>query len=273
MKRVLISICFILSSSAYGQSENSIQPDSVYKNRLVRKIISFENSPRDLSKITYLDREGRKIRSITYSASYNRKTRRNKRIEATKHYKYDSNMKLIQIIDSTAHFDGSYTADNTFFFYDSLDRLTKSQKYREKFPESPNYETLYYYDPYSSTTIQRRDSLIIYHKTKEYENDFYVKRFYGYYLESKLKHSSVVQGQDTIKYSYSDENELQRFNDNEVFKNSFNAAGQIISSDINSVFMNDRTNNYKLTYYYYPNGLLKSVRGYIPEFFKYEFYK
>jgi hypothetical protein len=182
-------------------------------------------------------------------------------------------MRLIKIIDSTAHFDGSYTADNTFFFYDSLDRLTKSQKYQEKFPESPNYETLYYYDPYRSTTIQRRDSLIVYHKTKEYENDFYVKRFYGYYLESKLKNSFRVEVQDTIKYQFSDPKDLQKFNDDSVFSNRFNSSGQIINSDINTVFMNDRIVKHKLTYYYHPNGLLKSVRGYIPEFFEYEFYK
>lgn len=268
MKKVLILIGFILSSSVYGQSENSSQPDSIYKNRHVRRITRFENSPRDLAEITYLDRDGRKIRSITYSASYNRKTRKNKGIERTTHYKYDSTMRLIQIIDSIL-----YGVEYTLFFYDSLGRLAKSQKYREKFPNSPNYETQYYYEPFKSTTIQRRDTLIVYHKTKEYENNFYLKRFYGYYLESKLKNEFRVQGQDTIKYQYSDENDLQKFTDNEVLKNSFNSLGQIIRSDINSVFMNDRTINHNLTYNYYANGLLKSVRGYIPEFFEYEFYK
>jgi hypothetical protein len=222
--------------------------------------------------ITYLDKEGRKIRSIIYSASYNGKTRKNKRIERTKHYKYESNMRLAQIIDSTAHFDGTFSVDNTFFYYDSLGRLTKSQAYQRDF-KTPTYETRYRYEPYESTTIQRKDTLITYHKTTEYENGFYVKRFYGYYLESKLKHSFVVQGQDTIKYGYSDENDLQKFKDNMVLKNRFNSAGQIVSSDINSVFMNDRTINHKLTYYYYSNRLLKSVHGYIPEFFEYEFYK
>ena len=273
MNKVLLPICFILSSSAYGQSENSTQPDSVYKNRLVRKIIAYENSPRDLSHVTYLDREGRKIRSITYSASYNGKTRKNKRIEGTKHYKYDSNMRLIQIIDSTAHFNGSFGVDYTLFFYDSLGRLTKSQDYQEKFPESPNYETFYYYEPFKSTTIQRRDTLIVYHKTSEYENAFYTKRFYGYTWEPKLKEGLMIHDQDTSKYQYSDYRDLQKFNTNMVLTNTYNSKGQIISSDINSVFMNDRTIAHKLTYYYYPNGLLKSFRGYIPEFFKYEFFK
>ena len=273
MNKVLILTYLVLSISAYGQEENSCQPDSVYKNRLVKKIITYQNSPRDLLKVRFLDREGHKIRSITYSVSYNGKTRKNKRVEMTSHYKYDANMRLVQIIDSTAHFDGSFSVDNNFFFHDTLGRLTKSQKYKEKFPKSPNYETLYYYDPFKSTTIQRRDSLIVYHKTKEYENDFYVKRFYGYYLESKLKEGFRVQGQDTIKYQYSDSNDLQKFNDDSVLRNKFNSSGQIINSDINTVFMNDKKIEHKLTYYYYPNGLLKSVRGYIPEFFEYEFYK
>jgi hypothetical protein len=271
MNKALIFISFILSSSAYGQSENNSQPDSMFKNRHVRKIILYENSPKDLSMITFVDKEGRKIRSIFYSASYNGKTRKNKRIERTKHFKYESN-KLVQIIDSTAYFDGTFSVDNTFFYYDSLGRLTKSLEYQRNF-KTPLFETTYRYNPYESTTIKHKDTLITYHKTKEYENGFYVKRFYGYYLEFKLKDRFVVQGKDTIIYSYSDENDLQKFNDNEVLKNSFNAAGQIVSSDINSVFMNDRTTNYKLTYNYYPNGLLKSVRGYIPEFFEYEFYK
>jgi hypothetical protein len=273
MNKVLISLCLILSGSVYGQSENSTQPDSIYQNRRVRKIIKYENSPRDLSEVIYLDRGGRKIRSITYSASYNGKTRKSKRIEGTKHYQYDSNMRLIQILDSTAHYAGSFSVDFTRFFYDSLGRLTKGQDFNEKFPESPNYETFYYYEPFISTTIQRRDSLIFYHKTKEYENNFYVKRFYGYYLESKLKEGFRVQGQDTIEYQYSDPKDIRTFNDDSVLKNKFNPAGQIINSDINTVFMNDRTVKHQLTYYYYPNGLLKSVRGYIPEFFEYEYYK
>ena len=268
MNKVLILIGFILSSSVYGQSENSDQPDSIYKNRHVRRITRFENSPRDLAEITYLDRNGRKIRSIKYSASYNRKTRKNKGIERTTHYKYDSNMRLVQIIDSI-----SYGVEYTLFFYDSLGRLTKSQDYREKFPDSPNYETYYYYEPFKSIKIQLRDSLIVYHMTSEYENDFYTKRWYGYTWEPKLKEGLMVVGQDTSKVQYSDYKDLQKFNSNTVFTNCYNSRGQIISSDINQVFMNDRTWNAKLIYIYYPNGLLKSVRGYIPDYFEYEYYK
>jgi|688.fasta_scaffold79977_3 hypothetical protein len=273
MNRVLILGFFIFSISAYGQSENSSQPDSIYKNRRVRKIIRFENSPRDLAEITHLDIDGRKIRSITYSASYNGKTRKNKRIERTKHYRYDSKKKLIQIIDSIAHFDNSFGVDYTLFFYDSLGRLTESQDFKEKFPNSPNYETLYFYEPFKSITTQRRDSLIVYHMTSEFEHDFYRKRWYGYTWEPKLKEGLMVVGQDTSKVQYSDYKDLQKFNSNTVLANTYNSKGQIISSDFNQVFMNDRTITHKLTYYYYPNGLLKSVRGYIPDFFEYEYEK
>jgi hypothetical protein len=268
MNKVLILIGFFFSSSVYGQSENSYQPDSIYKNRHVRKITRFENSPRDLAEITCLDRDGHKIRSITYSASYNSKTRKNKRIEKTTHYKYDSNMRLVQIIDSI-----SYGVEYTLFFYDSLGRLTKSQDFKKRFPDSPNYETLYYYEPFTSITTQRRDGLIVYHMTSEYENYFYRKRWYGYTWEPKLKEGLMVVGQDTSRVQYSDYKDLQKFNSNTVLTNTYNSKGQIISSDFNQVFMNDRTVTHKLTYYYYPNGLLKSVRGYIPDFFEYEYYK
>lgn len=273
MNKILLLICFILSSNVYGQSENSSQPDSIYKNKRVRKIIKYENSSRDLSEITYLDKDGRKIRSIKYSASYNGKTRRNKRIEGTKHYKYDSNKRLIQTFDSTAHFNGSFGVDYTLFFYDSLGRLTKSQKFQEKFPDSPNYETFYYYSPFKTITVRKKDSLIVYHMTAEYDYDYFEKRSYGYVWEPKLKEGIAIHGQDTSKYQYSDHKDLQKFNQDMVLKNTYNPMRQIMTSDINSVFMNDRTVIHKLTYYYYPNGLLKSVHGYIPEFFEYEYEK
>lgn len=272
MNKILILLYLIFPIIVYGQSENSCQPDSVYINKHVKKIIAFLNSPRDLSEVTYLDREGHKIRSVKYSASYNRKTRKNKDIDMMRHYKYDSNMRLVQIIDSAVYLNNSFGINNTYLHYDSMGTLTKSQYYIGNF-KTPNYETFYSYIPYKSTTIQHNDTLIIYHKTKEYENEFYVKRFYGYYLEPKLKDGIIIDGQDTSRYQYSDYNDLQKFNDNMVLKNTYNSKGQIISSDINSVFMNDRTTTYKMTYFYYSNGLLKSVRGYVPEFFEYEFYK
>ncbi len=182
-------------------------------------------------------------------------------------------MRLVQIFDSTAHFNGSFEVDYTLFFYDSLSRLKKSQKFQEKFPDSPNYETSYYYDPFKSITVRKRDSLIVYHMTSEYDYDYFAKRSYGYVWEPKLKEGIMIHGQDTSNYQYSDYKDLQKFNQDEVLKNTYNPMRQIMTSDINSIFMNDRTVIHKLTYYYYPNRLLKSVRGYIPEFFEYEYEK
>lgn len=273
MNNILFLLCFFLSSNVYGQSENSSQPDSIYKNRRVRKIIKYENSPRDLSEITYLDKDGRKLRSITYSASYNANTRRNKRIERTKHYKYDSNDRLIKTFDSISHLSSSFRVDYTLFFYDSLGRLAKSQRFQEKFPDSPNYETFYYYSPFKTITISKKDSLVVYHMTAEYDYDYFEKRSYGYVWEPKLKEGIAIHHRDTSEYQYLDYKELEKFNQEMILKNTYNPMRQILTSDINSVFMNDRTVIHKLTYYYYPNGLLKSVRGYIPEFFEYEYDK
>ena len=118
-----------------------------------------------------------------------------------------------------------------------------------------------------------KDSIVVYEKTKEYERDFYVKRFYGYYFDPKLKKdTSIVSGEINIT-SYSDHDDLQRFKDDKTLKNTFGLDGRLIKSEIRSVFMNDRINEYELYYKYYKNGLLKSVRGYVPRYFKYEFWE
>lgn len=110
--------------------------------------------------------------------------------------------------------------------------------------------------------------------TAEYEHDYFQKRSYGYVWEPKLKRRVIaISGQDTSRYQYSDHNDLEKFYQDKVLKNTYGPMKQIITSDIESVFLNDRTVVYKLTYNYYPNGLLKSVRGYVPEFFEYEYEK
>ena len=73
--------------------------------------------------------------------------------------------------------------------------------------------------------------------------------------------------------AYKDYADLEKFKDNETITNFFNDKGQLIKSDIYSVFMNDRVNEYELTYEYYKNGLLKSIRGYVPRYFEYEFWE
>jgi len=266
MIRILIFIMILFSFDVYGQIENRWQPDSFYLNRKVKRIFAYENSPKDLSKIVDFDREGHKLRVITYSASYNKKTRRNKRIQMISYYKYDSNKKLIQITDST------YNINNTYFYYDSTGKLISSKYYRGSF-KKPDSETTFSYEPLKSTTIRRNDSIIIYYNTTEYENEFYTFKSYGYSLEPKLKEDYYINGSDTSRFQYSDYKDLQRFEQNEIDKNKYNLKGQLISSEVHQTFEIDSKFECYLTYIYYSNGLLKSIRGYVPEYFKYEFYK
>jgi len=271
MKHILTIILAVFFIQAYGQIDNRSQPDSIYQNRKVKKIYAFLNSKKDLSEVVEFDRSGRKVRSVNYSASYDRKTRTRKRIDLVRSFQYDSVSRLTQIIDSVLYWNNSWRVNNRYFYYDAKGALSAVKYYEAPF-HTPVSITYYYQDPFRSTTIRQNDTIILYCKTKEYERGFYVNKFYGYYYETKFKGEvSVVPG-DTSKYQYPDYSGMQRFEDTMTIKNSFNSKGQLISSDVNSVFMSDRTTRYKLTYDYYSNGLLKSIRGYIPEFFKYEYY-
>src|SRR5690606_9467026 len=102
-----------------------------------------------LSEIVEFDRTGKRIRSIKYSASYNRRTRKSKEIEKIYYYHYDSLNHLTKIIDSTS-------SDSTNFKYGKDDKLISSRKNLGNF----EYETKYYYEPFISTTIRKRDSTI-----------------------------------------------------------------------------------------------------------------
>tara|TARA_R110002074_G_scaffold401231_1_gene598744 strand:+ start:120 stop:629 length:510 start_codon:yes stop_codon:yes gene_type:complete len=169
---------------------------------------------------------------------------------------------LVKITDSVGQ-------DSTTFKYDNNGKLTSSRKNLGNFV----FETTYHYQPFYSTTTRRNDSIVIYQKTKEYDKDFYVNRFYGYSLEPKLKR--VVDTIDGIPNTtaYKDYTDLEKYKDDETITNFFNEKGQLLKSDIYSVFMNDRVNEYELTYKYYKNGLLKSIRGYVPRYFEYEFWE
>lgn len=271
MKQILTLITVFYFSQTFGQIDNRTQPDSIYQNRKVKKIYAYLNSKKDLSEVVELNRDGRKIRSVKYSASYDKKTRGRKTIELISSFKYDSKSRLAQIIDSVIYWDNSCRVNNHHFHYDTNGDLD-TVKYYEAHFQSPASETYYYGNPFRSTTIRRNDTLILYYKTKEYEKGFYVNKFYGYYYEAKLKTGVSINQDDTSRYQYSDYSDMQRFEDTKTIKNTFNSKGQLITSDVNSVFMNDRTSRYKLTYSYYSNGLIESIRGYVREFFKYEFY-
>jgi len=220
------------------------------------------NSPKDLSEIIEFDRTGKRIRSTKYSTSYNGRTRKYKTIDKINFFEYDEQNLLTKIVDSIGQ-------DSTTFKYNPNGKLISSRKNLGSFV----YETFYNYQPFESTTTRENDSMIIYHKTKEYDKDFYVKRFHGFYFRPKLK-----KVMDTINgipntTAYKDYTDLEKFEDDKTIKNIFNDKGQLVKSDIYSKFMNDRINEYQLTYKYYENGLFKSIRGYVPRYFQYEFWK
>ena len=272
MRQILTLIASFLFIQAYAQVENRFQLDSIYQNRKVKKIYAYLNSKKDLSEIIEFDRDGRKLRSVKYSASYDKKTRKRKTVDVISSFKYDSRLRLIQIIDSVIYWNNTFRVNNSYFFYDTNGALKTIKYYKAPF-DTPVSETNYYENPLRSTTIQRNDSSIIYCKTEEYERAFYVNKFYGYYFEARLKDGISVNQSDTLRYQYSDYSDMQRFDDTKTINNTFNVKGQLITSDVNSVFMTNRTSRYKLSYSYYSNGLLESIRGYVPEFFKYEFYE
>jgi len=262
MKRILFLIFISLPVCSFGQIENRWQPDSIYANRQVKKIFVYLNSPKDLSEVVEFNRTGKRIRLTEYSASYDRRTRKSKAIEKINRFEYDTQNRLVKIIDSIG-------MDSTTFKYGTNDNLTSSRKNLGSFV----YETTYSYKPYKSTTTRRNDSIVVYQKTKEYDKDFYVKRFYGFYFEPKLK--KVV---DTINgisntTAYKDYTDLEKFKDDKTITNTFNEKGQLIKSDIYSIFMNDRVNEYQLRYEFYKNGLFKSIRGYVPRYFEYEYWE
>ena len=273
VNRIAIFILIFLNSMlSYGQVENRWLPDSIYKDMKVKTIYVYENSPKDLSEIVELDRNGRTKRIEKYSSSYNKRTRKSKSIDRITTHLYDSLGKITQKIDTIIyHYNNSVSTEKTYFFYEN--GLLISSKYFIGNFEKPNSETSYSYHPYTSTTTIKIDTLITYRKTKEYDRNFYVKRFYGFVLESKLKeYKSIING-TTETIAYSDETDRQRFDEEEIIQNAFNEQGQLLKSEIKSVFRNDRTNEYILTYNYDKNGLLNSIRGYIPLYYKYEYFE
>ena len=270
MKIKLIFILLIFNIYAYGQ--NRLQPDSIYSNRKVKKIIAFLNSPKDLSEEIFFSPDGRIIRKISYSASYNLRTRKNKSIELKSHYIYNSQKKLIQIVDSVIYSSNSSEINNTYFYYDSIGRL-KASKYFQRSFKIPMFETYYNYSPFKTIHLQRYDTTIVRYDITEYEFEFYECKSYGYSLDAKIKDGYFTNGRDSSRFQYADHKDLQKSEQREILKNKYNSIGQLTNSEVMQTFLNDRKFECNLIYTYYSNGLLKSIRGYIPEYFKYEFYK
>ncbi|WP_026704062.1 hypothetical protein [Flavobacterium soli] len=263
MSRILFLVLVFLNASwSYAQLENRWQPDSIYINRNVKTIYVYENSPKDLSEIVEFDKAGKRIRSIKYSASYNRRTRKFKWTDKVNIYTYNTTDQLINIKDSIG-------IDSMTFEYNENGKLYFSRKNSGNFI----YETEYFYAPLKTITTRKKDSIILYQKTKEYDKEFYINRFYRFSLEPKLKRviDSVNGNPTTI--AYKDYKDLEKFNDDVAISNFFNEEGQLIKSYIHSIFMNDRVNKYELKYEYDKKGLLKSIIGYVPLYFKYEYFE
>jgi len=198
MNRLFFLLFLIFPTLSFGQIENKWQPDSIYSNRQVKKIFLYLNSSKDLSAVIEFGRSGNKIRSTEYSASYNRRTRKHKTIDNIKLYKYNSQNQLVKIIDSIG-------TDSIIFKYGTNDKLISSLKTMGNLV----YETQYLYNPFKSITIRKNESQIVYHKTKDYEKDFYVTRFYGFTLKPTLKKGQMTVNETTKdSYTYADYKDL-----------------------------------------------------------------
>jgi hypothetical protein len=277
MKHILILILTIVFIQAKAQDSDKFQPDSIYQHYKVKRIYVYGYSPRDLSKVIDLDTNGHKVKVVTYDESYDRKTRAQKGVYSITRYIYDSEKKLIEVIDSDKYVHSSDETDHTYFFYSANAVLKASTHYKYYKGRYVYSHTDYGANPSKSITTRRNDSMIFYQSTQEYDRDFYEKRSYGFSWEPKLKTGFSVHGTDTTSYQYSDDKDLKRLESFEEDTNQFNSKGQLISSDINQRFMVDpgiwTTFHDTAIYNYYANGLLKWMSGYSGKNFKYEFYK
>jgi hypothetical protein len=78
---------------------------------------------------------------------------------------------------------------------------------------------------------------------------------------------------DVSVVSYSDYDDLKRSDINNILTNTFDEKERLVNSIVEYVKNGERKLMYELNYSYYKNGLLKSVRGYVPRYFKYEYWE
>jgi len=237
----------------------------------------YLNSPKDLSEIVEFDKKGNKIRAEKYSASYNRKTRKRKHLDKIVTYKYNLEGYLTKEIDSTIYFENESNVDRRIYEYDSLTRLKTIKFYQRDF-EKPIKQTQFFYNPYKTVYTRRRDSIIVARETKEFDKDFYVRKRYLKTLEPTLKKSEMTfYDKDSIlvteKYSFADYKDLKEKEVYNFLENKFDNDDKLISSVVEYSYGTERKLMYELNYEYYKNGLLKSVRGYVPRYFEYEFWE
>lgn len=272
MSRAIFLILFLFYFSLnHAQPENIFQQDQIYKEKKVKKIYVYLNSPKDLSEIIEYNKNGKRIHKEKYDASYNVRTRKLKKLSITTQYIYDSIGRLQQKINKRSYNYNTSFDNKTIYHYEN-EKLVLSRYYQRNF-DKPNSETSYSYNPLISITIKRNDSLITYKNTIEFERDFYEKKSYGFYYEPQLKEGIFnIDGKDVIA-TFSDYDNLKLYNQNTNILNFFNSKDQLIKSEVKSTFMNDRTHNYNLIYKYYKSGLLKSIKGYGQYFYRYEYFE
>lgn len=259
-KIIISSLLTLFASQLFGQIDNAFQPDSVYSTNRVNKIYVYLNSKRDLSKIISLNQEGKIVKTVEYSASYNKRTRTRKSVNAIQLYSYNNDGKLLSVHDSVGK-------ENHDYFYSDNEKLDSSRLTRGNF----TYRYSYYSD--SIVTVSAQDSIIVYKSSKTFDRNFYVNRVTGYNLQpTTIKDSVSVDGKLQV-YTSRDQSQMIKYVNDKNLENTFDENGKLISSKVSSLFMTNRSLAYDLTYHYYRNGLLKSIRGYVPRFYKYEYFK
>ena len=175
MNRSVFLILFLLYFSLnHAQPANIFQPNEIYKEKKVKKIYVYLNSPKDLSEIIEFNEEGNRIYEEKYNASYNARTRKLKQLAITTRYIYDSIGRLKEKINK-GNYNNSTSLDNKTVYNYENEKLVLARYYQRNF-DKPNSETSYSYNPLISITIKTNDSLITYKSTIEFERDFYEKK-------------------------------------------------------------------------------------------------
>ncbi|MEO0898663.1 MAG: hypothetical protein AAFY71_19775 [Bacteroidota bacterium] len=228
----------------------------------MKRIYVYKNTKKDLSEIVDFDEKGRRSRSIKYRGSSNRLSRKRKDYVRINLYSYDSFDRITKIADSLG-------SDYTSFIYGKKGKLISSF---EKF-DNAIFETVYYYNPYRSVRRKMLNGKLLEELTEEYDKNFYVSRFYKVEFKPKMKKiTDSINGRINTT-AYRDYNDWERQDGEKTFDNEFDSSGRLVSSWTKSVFLEGRVFETYLQYKYYKNGLLKRVVGYVPIFYKYEFYE
>lgn len=263
MKTIFLIIFFVGNNFCFAQDER-YQPDSIYANRKVREIKIFMNSPKDLSRIVHLNGNGQRLKIESFDASYDKKSRKRKRLHSVSFYNYDEQHKLVKIVDSTIYYNNSHSINKTMFEYDK-DGLLKSEKHFMR-DELESYRQInYLYSPYRTNLIVKNDTIVTLNWITEYDKDFYISREYGFSFQPKVEYQKVVENgkEFTIPHNY-----LERRETDLYYNNKFDENGKRVSSDL----INKRHKVHKIEYKYFPNDLLMSEKGYVPIYFEYVYF-